>query len=139
MRSGVERGAEQNVPKRDTQSCGQLFFGPVSLKWSYLNDDFLPKVNVSSFQILFIWQWHYLFIIIQYKSGYFPIGWVQSFYFVFGPIKLVDQRNEPRVKMNRQIFAPVPIGTIEQVNLLPIWPKSNFLSFLQLIIILFSC
>ena len=32
MRSGVERGAEPNVHKSDTQSCGELFLGPVSVK-----------------------------------------------------------------------------------------------------------
>ena len=33
MRSGVERGAERNVHERDTQSCGELFFGPASLNY----------------------------------------------------------------------------------------------------------
>ena len=33
MRSGVERGAERNVHERDTQSCGELFFGPVSVNY----------------------------------------------------------------------------------------------------------
>ena len=34
MRSGVERGAERYVSERDTKSCGELFFGPVSVKKS---------------------------------------------------------------------------------------------------------
>ena len=36
MRRGVERGAERNVHERDTQSYGQFFFGPesVKLKWT---------------------------------------------------------------------------------------------------------
>ena len=33
MRSGVERGAKRNVHERNTQSCGELFFGPLSVEW----------------------------------------------------------------------------------------------------------
>ena len=31
MRRGVERGAERKVHERDTQSCGELFLGAVSV------------------------------------------------------------------------------------------------------------
>ena len=47
MRSGVERGAERNVHERDTQSCGALFFGPVS-------------VNIQS---LLTWDEHWIIIV----------------------------------------------------------------------------
>ena len=53
MRSGVERGAERNVHERDTQSCGEVFFGPVSVKvgfdkFQFLNSKVDPCLKLSS-------------------------------------------------------------------------------------------
>ena len=50
MGSGVERGAERIVHERDTQSCGALFFGPVSVKvdsWK-INWSSYPKLIKSA-------------------------------------------------------------------------------------------
>ena len=37
MRSGVERGAERNVDESDAQSCGEVFYGPVSVEIIFSN------------------------------------------------------------------------------------------------------
>ena len=47
MRSGVKRGAERDVHERDTQSCGELFFGPVSVKLSKSNNFFFIKTSTK--------------------------------------------------------------------------------------------